>query len=120
LTKLVHFTLASDDTGVAKSFYSGVFGDEFAAVEVGDETLYRGSLAGLGMVICPSSMAEVEANRSRHQFQLEVEDVATLVDRAESSGGRVHTPMSDVNGRPYACICDPDNNTIELIGASQE
>lgn len=120
LTKLVHFTLATEDTGVAKNFYSNVFDEDFSAVEVGDETLYRGSLAGLGMVICPSSMAEVEANRSRHQFQFVVDDVALLVNRAESNGGWVHTPLSEANGRSYACICDPDNNTIELVTANQE
>ena len=117
MTKLVHFTLASEDVHLARDFYSGVFGDEFAAVEVADETLYRGSLAGLGMVICPALLADVVANRSRHQFQLEVDDVATLVDRASAHGGRIHTPLMDQGGRSYAVVCDPDNNTIELIGA---
>ncbi len=78
----MHFTLAAEDVHRVKDFYSAVFDEEFAAIEIGDETLYRGSLAGLGMVICPSEMADVVANRSRHQLQLEVEDVAQLVDRA--------------------------------------
>lgn len=120
MAKLVHFTLASEDVHRARDFYGGVFGEEYSPVEVGDETLYRGRLAGLGMVICPSTMADVVANRSRHQFQLEVDDVAAHVERATEHGGRVHTPLSNQNGRSYACVCDPDNNTIELVGESQE
>lgn len=120
MTKLVHFTLASEDVHLSRNFYSGVFGEEFSAIDLEGETLYRGSLAGLGMVICPSTMADVVANRSRHQLQLEVDDVGSLVDRATASGGRVHTPLTNQNGRSYACVCDPDNNTIELIGISQE
>jgi predicted enzyme related to lactoylglutathione lyase len=118
LTKLVHFTLAAEDVHGARNFYSGVFGDAFDAVDIQGVTLYRGSLAGLGMVICPASMADVVANRSRHQFQLEVDDVALLVERAAAHGGRVHTPLMDHGGRSYAVVCDPDNNTIELIGAA--
>ena len=120
MTKLVHFTLASEDVHLAREFYENVFEDEFSATELGDETLYRGSLAGLGMVICPSSMADVVANRSRHQFRLEVDDVEILVDRAESNGGRVHTPIVVQEEGRYACICDPDNNTIELVDSKQE
>ena len=120
MTKLVHFTLASDDAPLTKAFYENVFEEDFSAVEVGGDTLYRGSLAGLGMVVCPSVMADVVANRSRHQFRLEVDDVAALVERAEANGGRVHTPLAERGGRNYACICDPDNNTIELIDAIQE
>lgn len=116
----MHFTLASEDVDIARAFYSGVFGEVFTPVDIAGETLYRGSLAGLGMVICPATMAEVVANRSRHQLQLEVDDVGGAVERAQSSGGRVHTPLSDANGRPYAVVCDPDNNTIELIGKVDE
>ncbi|MEZ4521186.1 MAG: VOC family protein [Thermomicrobiales bacterium] len=120
MTRLMHFTLASEDVEMTKTFYASVFGDEFTAVEVAGEKLYRGSLAGLGMVICPTTMADVVANRSRHQLQLEVNDVGGALERAQSSGGRVHTPLSDAGGRPYAVICDPDNNTIELIGKTAE
>lgn len=119
MTKLVHFTLASEDVDAAQAFYSGLFGSDFAAVELGGETLYRGALAGLGMVICPASMADVVANRSRHQLQFEVEDVAGMLDLAGQAGGRVHTPLTDAGGRPYAVVCDPDNNTIELIQGSE-
>jgi predicted enzyme related to lactoylglutathione lyase len=120
VTKLVHFTLAAVDVGAAKDFYNGVFGDEFSEVDLGGQTLYCGSLAGLGMVICPTQMADVVANRSRHQFQLEVDDVVAHVERATSSGGRIHTQPMDTGGRDYAVICDPDDNTIELIGTDLE
>ncbi len=119
MTQLVHFTLATEDTGVAERFYREVFGEEFAAMEIEGETLYRGSLAGLGMVICPSTMADVVANRSRHQLQFNVDDVAAHVERAVAHGGRLHTPLTDNNGRQYACVCDPDNNTIELVGSEE-
>ena len=120
MARLVHFTLATEDVHAARDFYGTVFDESFEAMEIGSETLYRGSLAGLGMVICPTQMADVVANRSRHQLQLEVDDVAVVVERAASAGGRIHTPLSNENGRSYAVVCDPDNNTIELVGKSSE
>jgi len=116
----VHFTLASEDAQRAMDFYSAVFDEEFSLVEIGDDTLFRGSLAGIGMVICPTQMADVVANRSRHQLQLEVDDVAAHLDRATASGGRVHTPLMENGSRTYAVVCDPDNNTLELLGTKQE
>ena len=120
MAELVHFTLASDDVDRAQAFYSAVFSSEFTPVELGGETLYRGSLAGLGMVICPAAMADVVANRSRHQLRFEVEDVAGMLDLTGVAGGRVHTPLTDAGGRPYAVVCDPDNNTIEFVQVSSE
>ena len=120
MAKLVHFTLASEDVDAAQTFYSAVFGGEFTPVELGGETLYRGSLAGLGMVICPASMADVVANRSRHQLRFEVENVPGMLDRAGAAGGRVHTPLTEAGGRPYAVVCDPDDNTIEFVQVSSE
>jgi predicted enzyme related to lactoylglutathione lyase len=117
---LVHFTLASDHAEASMMFYRAVFEEEFVPVAIGDATLYRGSLAGMGMVICPSEMAAVVANRSRHQLQFQVDDVGQLVERCEATGGRVHTPLMDHNGRDYAVVCDPDNNTIEFVGYPKE
>jgi predicted enzyme related to lactoylglutathione lyase len=117
---LVHFTLASDDVDASMRFYRAVFGQEFVPVPLGDVTLYRGSVAGIGMVICPSGMAAVHANRSRHQLQFQVEDVGQLVERCQAAGGRVHTSLMEHNGRDYAVVCDPDNNTIEFVGYPRE
>ncbi|MEZ4572005.1 MAG: VOC family protein [Thermomicrobiales bacterium] len=119
MTRLMHFTLASEDVETTKTFYASVFGDEFTAVEVAERSSI-GEPCRPRMVICPTTMADVVANRSRHQLQLEVNDVGGALERAQSSGGRVHTPLSDAGGRPYAVICDPDNNTIELIGKTAE
>lgn len=120
MANLVHFTLASDDVDKAQAFYSAVFGSEFKPVDLDGETLYRGSLAGLGMVICPASMADVVANRSRHQLRFEVEDVAGMLDLAGAAGGSVHTPLTEAGGQAYAVVCDPDNNTIEFVQVSSE
>jgi predicted enzyme related to lactoylglutathione lyase len=117
---LVHFTLASDHVDESVTFYREVFAEEFVPVSIGDATLYRGSLAGMGMVICPAAMAAVVANRSRHQLQFQVDDVGQLVERCEATGGRVHTPLMEHNGRDYAVVCDPDNNTIEFVGYPKE
>lgn len=117
---LVHFTLASDHVDESVAFYREVFGEEFVPVSIGDATLYRGSLAGMGMVICPTDMAAVVANRSRHQLQFQVDNVEQLVQRCETTGGRVHTPVMEHNGRDYAVVCDPDNNTIEFVGYPKE
>lgn len=117
---LVHLTLASDHVDASVAFYRAVFDQDFVPVQVGDDTLYRGSIAGMGMVICPSAMAAVQANRSRHQLQFQVENVEQLIERSEAAGGRVHTPLMEHNGRDYAVVCDPDNNTIEFVGYPRE
>jgi predicted enzyme related to lactoylglutathione lyase len=118
--RLVHFTLASDHLEDSVEFYREVFGATLEPVEAVGETLYRGELGGLTVVLCPACMAEVVANRSRHQLRFEVEDVERFVARAVEHRGRVHTPVERHNGRLYAVVCDPDNNTIEFIGPSSE
>jgi predicted enzyme related to lactoylglutathione lyase len=118
--RLVHFTLASDHLKDSAGFYREVFGATLEPVEVGGETLYCGELGGLTLVLCPASMAEVVANRSRHQLRFEVDDVEAASDRAVEHRGRIHTPVERHNGRLYAVVCDPDNNTIELTGPSSE
>ncbi len=117
--RLVHFTLASDHVEDSVAFYQEAFGASFAGIDIGDDVIYRGEIAGLGMVICPATLASVVANRSRHQLQFQVDDVSAFVERSVASGGRIHTPLQDQNGRAYAVVCDPDNNTIEFTGAPE-
>jgi predicted enzyme related to lactoylglutathione lyase len=118
--RLVHFTLASDHLEDSVVFYRDVLGARLEPVEAGGETLFRGSIGELTVVLCPAGMAGVVANRSRHQLRFEVEDVEAAAERAVAQRGRIHTPFQQQNGRLYAVVCDPDNNTIELIGPSNE
>lgn len=112
--RLTHMTIASLQVHRLARFYRATLGAELEEIEVYESALYRGTLAGLTVVICPAEMAGVEANRSRHQLRFEVEDVAKTVERAVASGGQIHTDLTQTGDRVTAVVTDPDNNTIEI------
>ncbi|HEX5691720.1 MAG TPA: VOC family protein, partial [Roseiflexaceae bacterium] len=62
---------------------------------------------GLVFLICPNTLANVEASQSRHQLTYTVSDVASITQRALDAGGTLieqdaHTVV----------VSDPDGNSI--------
>lgn len=112
--RLTHMTIASPDTRRLARFYRATLGAELKDLEINGSALYRGTLAGLTVVICPTEMAGVEANRSRHQLRFEVADVPATVEQAVVTGGQIHTEVTQTGDRVTAVVTDPDNNTIEI------
>ena len=108
-------TLATTRTHEMVKFYDTLFGTALQAREVYGTTLYRGSLAGIPLIICPNEIAGVQAEQSRHQLAFRVVDLSYLLQNVESAGGIIETQATDSLTR--AILRDPDGNTLEVIQA---
>lgn len=103
-------TLAVTNVAAMVRFYEHVFGADFTRIEAYGTTLYESHAHALPIRLCPNDIAGVEAQRSRHQFELVAPDFAAALDRAREAGARVgETALA--NGRRAATIVDPDDNT---------
>ena len=114
--ELWRMTLAVDDIDTMAAFYDDVFGCRFEAVPAFGTTLFRGRLGGLVLVLCPNSLARIQAEQSRHQLHLVVDNVSNFADRAEECGGRAEL-YTRAGGELVAVITDPEGNSIELMRA---
>lgn len=108
---LARLTLATTQTEAMAAFYSGVFAADLQPVAAYGTTLYRGALAGVALVLCPNTVAGVQAEQSRHQLTLSVPRLAPVLERVLAHGGRVLSPASPAG----TTIADPDGNTLELV-----
>ena len=113
LVQLTQMTLATTRTREMVKFYNTLFGTQLQATEVSGMTLYRGTLAGIPLLICPNEIAGVEAEQSRHQLALRVPALSALLGLVEANGGVIDTPVTD--SISTAIVRDPDGNTMEVI-----
>ncbi|HEU4325984.1 MAG TPA: VOC family protein [Roseiflexaceae bacterium] len=113
---LVRLTLATTETERMAAFYTGVFAADLQPVAAYGTTLYRGSLAGVPLVLCPNVIAGVVAEQSRHQITLLVPELTPLLDQVRAHGGRVLGHPDSTT----ATVADPDGNTLELVQVPPE
>ena len=113
--QLTQMTLATTRTTEMVKFYDTLFGTALQAREVYGTTLYRGSLAGIPLIICPNEIAGVQAEQSRHQLTFRVVDLSYLLQNVELAGGIIETQATDSLTRTI--LRDPDGNTLEVIQA---
>lgn len=108
-------TIAVDDMMAMKNFYSGTFQIEFTAVELFGNTLYQGSKDSLTILLCPKTLAGVEADINTIQPRFVVKDVAATFRQAVESGGKSLTEVQAHDGEKIAAVRDPDNNSVEFV-----
>jgi predicted enzyme related to lactoylglutathione lyase len=105
--QLSDMTIAAEDVEAMVRFYDAVFGAALEPFEAAGTTLYRGRLDERPVIICPNSLASVDAAQNRHQFTYTVLDLEGLLATAEGAGGVVRERSVDI-----ATVLDPDGNTI--------
>ena len=110
-------TLAAEDLVAMARFYNAVFAAGLEPVAAHDTTLYRGSLSGITFLLCPNTLAGVDARQSRHQYTYRVPDVAATVARAIAAGGVVHQSPEPGAPNAPAVVLDPDGNSIVFVAA---
>jgi len=111
--QLTKMTLATTRTAEMVKFYDTLFDTQFQPQEIQGATFYNGMLAGVPVLICPNEIARVDANQSRHQLAIQVEELKSLLGKVESAGGSIETPIAE--STMVAVIRDPDGNTIEVM-----
>lgn len=108
-------TLATTNTPAMIQFYTTLFALDLQPVSAYGTTLYRGSLHNTEFVLCPNTLAGVNADQSRHQFTYIASDLGEIIKRAITTGGAIQeeTPTTD---RPASAIIrDPDGNSLVFL-----
>ena len=110
--QLERMTLAATNVDAVVNFYNIVLEAGFEGLP--DSPLYIGMLGGIEAMICPNTIAQVDANQSRIQLRLRVEDVESVLEAAKANGSSFLNDMATENAR-IVSVRDPDSNSIELI-----
>ncbi len=114
--ELDRITLAITKMDSMVAFYNAVFDAALQPLEpMNGFKFYRGKLAGIELLFCPNEIAEVVAERNRHQLRFVVHDVDGMRLKAIQSGGAVLDDETVSATRKSGSISDPEGNTIELI-----
>ena len=114
---LSQITLAATNTLAMVDFYRDVFESDLHPIAAYGTTLYRGTLAGVTLLLCPNEIAGVQADQNRHQLTIAVPDLRATLQRVRESGGTLDAAAAEETSNTAASIRDPDGNTIELIQA---
>jgi predicted enzyme related to lactoylglutathione lyase len=110
--RLTQITLATNNTEAMVEFYSKLFALDLQATPAYGTTLYRGTLHDVPFVLCPNSLAGVQAQQSRHQFMYAASNLLEIITRALSAGGVVHEETRANEQLVNVTILDPDGNSI--------
>ena len=78
-------------------------------------TAYRGTLAGINVLMCPNAVAGVEAKQNRQQFDFLVDDVQSAMTAALANGGTELSAAQEQNGVTVGSVYDPDGNSIVFM-----
>lgn len=116
--KLKKITIAATNITEMATFYTSVFNAGLTPIEAYGTTLYTGQLCGFDLLLCPNSIAGVEAQQNRQQFDIEVPDIESALKAAETSGGKIKDPLTINPIQNIASVTDPDGNTIVLTSPS--
>lgn len=118
------FELNCVDVAEAKAFYSTVFGwaftdytPSYACIDscVKDDRHIDGAL-----VATDEAEAAGAAGKIGAIVYIDVDDVATYLDKVVDAGGTLHTPPTVIpgTGSNYAAFLDPTGNRVGLYGGS--
>ena len=74
--------------------------------------LYFGQWNDIKLVFCPAEIAQNTATQNRHQLDIQVKELESLISSVEKYGGQVMgNIVSDQNSRSIG-IYDPDGNSL--------
>ncbi len=108
-------TLAVTRSEEMAAFYNQVFVAGLERIESGSLTLFRGTLAGIPLLLCPAEIAGIDAKQNRLQLRFEVEDLQSVLRAAVENGGELLGEPDDGDGEVRAAVRDPDGNSIEFV-----
>ncbi|HEY1014405.1 MAG TPA: VOC family protein [Herpetosiphonaceae bacterium] len=115
--QVTQITLATTHTEAMVRFYATTFATAFTPLEVAGTTLYRGRMHGLTFILCPNTLAGVQAERSRHQLTYATPDLAATLARAVDGGGTIDAAANGHQPGTSVTVRDPDDNSILFLQA---
>jgi uncharacterized protein len=101
---VVHFEINGPDAGLLQKFYSELFG--WQTQEVPGGYLLIDTQAGSGI---NGGISTTEDGSAWATFYVGVDDLQAVLDKAESLGGKIVKPVTEIPGMvTYALFTDPD------------
>jgi predicted enzyme related to lactoylglutathione lyase len=113
---LERIVLAATDVPAMVEFYNRVFNSSLEPLGY-PGSFHRGGFPGTPLLLCPNSVAEVDARQNCHPFRVAVADFDGTIASVLASGGRVVNDDTH-DGQRVAGISDPDGNTYEIVEVS--
>lgn len=110
--RLIGITVAVTKMDEMVKFYQHVFKLEFTAMDMFNSTLYRTDWQGVNLLFCPAEIAQNDARVNRHQPDLLVDDIKSLLETVVETDGKIKDDPAEYNGQLVASIYDPDGNSI--------
>ncbi len=110
--KIEGLTIAVVEMQEMLNFYSTVFSIQFEKKEMFGSDLYAGSWGSLQLLFCPASLAGIDVDRNRQQFDIVVESLETVIEVALKSGGRMLGDTQVTDEFKSGSVFDPDGNSI--------
>lgn len=93
-------------------FYQFLFEVKFNKSTFFNSTLYSGYIAGIPVTLFPNSIAKINAEHNRHQFEYYVNDIEFIYQKVKTAGGEIKTPISSTRQGRQIHVLDPDKNTL--------
>ena len=111
--RISNMTIAATKVEAMVAFYNAVLETNFQPIELfPGTTAYHGKLAGIPVLMCPNSVAQVDAKQNRQQFDFQVDNVQTTFAAALANGGTALQSTQEHNGAIIASVYDPDGNSM--------
>ncbi|MEO1287131.1 MAG: VOC family protein [Chloroflexota bacterium] len=106
-------TLATTHTQQMVEFYNAVLDANLSEFQpIPDTSFYSGKLAGIPLTICPNTIAQVDAQQNRQQFEFAVDDIHDVFITALNNGGMQITAIEEQDTMLICSVYDPDGNSI--------
>ncbi len=107
-------TIATRNHEEMKNFYANSFHIHFAELDCGTFTMYQGDLNGIEILLCPCSIAGIDAKENNLQLRFVVQRIEETVQECLNNGGKVIQEISEDSGRFTSGMQDPDGNCMEI------
>jgi predicted enzyme related to lactoylglutathione lyase len=105
-------TIAVTDMNKMVEFYSQVFDMQFVPFKIEEYTLFAGKWDSMNLLFCPAELAQNKAKQNRHQFDVVVDDMDDMLEKALKFGGSMLSEKTEDGDMISSSVYDPDNNSI--------
>jgi predicted enzyme related to lactoylglutathione lyase len=106
---VVHFEIRSQDPDASRSFYTELFGWNYAPGGI-DGYTYVDSGVPEGTI--PGGISPTQGGASMVTVFVGVADVAAALDQAAKLGGRIVQPTTNVPGVTFGLFADPQGQVV--------
>lgn len=115
MAKISKMTLCANNVTAIVGFYNAVLEAHFIPVSDDPAGFHKGQIADIPTLLCPNSIAQVDAKQNRQQFDFVVDDLENTVQAALEHGGTIIQAIEKQGSVDVASVYDPDGNSLVFI-----